>query len=208
MRLKERILKHLRANLGLYLVLTGIYVAGVVFGSLGVGALQPEHQTELAGFLQRSFAELADTTPQIGIIDLIWENLKIVLVAYVLGMTVIGMPIIFVLIFTRGFVLGFAVGFLVQARGLQGIAVALMSVLPPSLLNIPVLIVTSVCAITFSLSLVRGSAGLQGNTLTRQFAAYSGSVLLMLFIASLAALLQGYLSPLMLKVILAYSAGI
>jgi len=206
MGIREKAGKHFRQNLGLYVVLAGIYIAGVVFGSLGVGALQPEHQKELAGFVQKSFVELTIGTPQTTLTDLIWENLKVILVTYVLGMTVIGMPLIFVLVFTRGFVLGFAVGFLIQVRGWQGIAVTLMSILPPALINIPVLTVTAVCAITFSLTLVRGSTGWQGGALTRQFALYSGSVLLMICFAWIAALLQAYVSPFMLKVILAYSA--
>jgi len=205
MSLREKFFNHLRQNLGLYLVLTGIYLSGVVFGSLGVGALQPEHQKELAGFVQKSFAELSLGGQQLTITDLLWENLKGIVTAYVLGMTVIGMPLIFVLVFTRGFVLGFAVGFLVQFRGWQGILVTLSGILPPNLIGLPVLLITAVSAVSFSLSLVRRSNGWQGRQLSRQFAFYSGSVLMMACLASLAALVQGYFSPFLLRLILSYT---
>ncbi|MDA8442781.1 MAG: stage II sporulation protein M [Peptococcaceae bacterium] len=205
MRLRERVLHHVRQNLGLYAVLTGIYAAGVAFGALGVGALKPENQLELAGFLQKSFAELATNLPPSAMPGLIWENLKVLLATYVLGMTVIGMPLIFVLVFTRGFVLGFAVGFTIHVRAWQGILVTALSIAPPALLNVPVLIITAVCAITFSFTLVRGAKGWQERAIGRQFAAYSASVLLMAVLGGCAALLQGYVSPFMLKVILSYA---
>lgn len=205
MNLKEKALNHLRQNFGLYLVLSGVYIAGVVFGSLGVGALQPENQKELAGFIQKSFAELTTSGPQLTMGDLLWENLKVIVAAYVLGMTVIGMPLIFVLVFTRGFILGFAVGFLIQFRGWQGVLVTLSGIIPPTLIGLPVLIITAVCAVSFSLNLVRGSGGWQGRQLSRQLAAYSGSILLMICFGSLAALIQGFFSPLMLKLILSYT---
>jgi stage II sporulation protein M len=207
MNLKEKISTHLKNNLGLYLVLTAIYVAGVVFGALGVGALQPEHQKDLAGFIQKSFTELTTSAPQGTLGDLLWENLKVIVAVYILGMSIIGMPLIFVILFTRGFVMGFAVGFLVQSRAVQGIFLTLMTILPPSLINIPVLLITSLWAINFSLSLVRGTKGWRGRDLTRQFAIYSGAIVLMALFACLGALLQGYLSPLMLKVVLAYASA-
>ncbi len=204
-RLRQLAVDHIRHNLGLYLVLTGVYLAGVVFGALGVGALQPDNQKELAGFIQKSFADLTAGSTQVTITGLLWENLKALVVTYVLGMTVIGMPLIFVLVFTRGFVLGFAVGFLVQLHAWQGVLITLTGIVPPALITIPVLIVTAVSAINFSLILVRGSHGWQGKALSRQFAAYSGTVLVLACLGGTAALVQGYVSPLMLKLILAYS---
>lgn len=205
MKLKERALSHLRQNLGLYAVLVGIYAAGAVFGAFGVSALQPENQQELAGFLQRSFTALTANIPSGALGNLIWENLKVLLATYVLGMTVIGMPLIFVLVFTRGFVLGFAVGFMLQVRAWQGILVTVLGITPPALLHIPALIITAVWAVNFSFALIRGGKRGQERTLGRQFAAYSAAVLLMVVLGSLAALLQSYLSPLMLKAILSYT---
>ncbi len=205
MSLKQKMMQHLKHNLGLYLVLIGIYVAGVVFGALGVGALQPEHQKDLAGFIQKSFTELTSSAPQSTFTDLLWDTLKVIVAVYVLGMTVIGMPLIFVIVFTRGFVMGFAVGFLVASRALQGVLLTLMTILPPALVNVPVLLVTAVWAINFSLSLVRGTQGWQGRDLTRQFLSYSGTIAVLAVFAVIGALIQGYFSPLMLKVVLAYA---
>lgn len=202
MNIRKKALNHLRQNIGMYLVIAGVYTAGVAFGALGVGAIQPAHQQELASFLQQSLTAVTAGLSQTSIFGLIWENLKVLLVTYVLGMTVIGMPLIFVLVFTRGFVLGFAAGFLIEVKSWQGILVTAVSILPPSLLNVPVLIVAAVSAITFSISLVRGNNSWQGRALGRQFAVYSLSVLVLAAFGGVAALFQGYVAPVLLKAVL------
>ncbi len=57
--------------------------------------------------------------------------LKTAALLFVLGLTVIGAPLVLGIVFLRGFVLGFTVGFLIQETSLNGLILAAAAVLPP-----------------------------------------------------------------------------
>jgi stage II sporulation protein M len=114
---------------------------------------------------------------------------------FLLGLTVIGFPLILVIIFTRGFVLGFTVFFLIKEKALWGALITLLAVFPPNILSLPAYILAAAAAINFSLYLIRTK-----NTPISNYAL--SYVLLMIVLAVMmlgAALIEGYLSPLFIQ---------
>jgi stage II sporulation protein M len=107
---------------------------------------------------------------------------------FLLGLTVIGFPLILVIIFTRGFVLGFTVFFLIKEKALWGALIALLAVFPPNFLSLPAYILAALL-----------------RTKTTPIANYALSyLLLMITLAVLmlgAALIEGYLSPLFIQLL-------
>lgn len=151
----DRLVEHLRGRAGLYTFVLVLYVAGVAFGALAVNHLESGQQQELTGYLESLFTSLAasggrldPTTP--------WTqgmagDLKALAGIWLLGLTVVGSPVVLGLVFLRGFISGFAVGFLVFQKGLKGVLFAAVSILLPNLLVIPALVVISVGALSFAL---------------------------------------------------------
>ncbi|EEM20959.1 Stage II sporulation protein M [Bacillus thuringiensis serovar tochigiensis BGSC 4Y1] len=62
---------------------------------------------------------------------------------------------IFILLFAKGVVVGFTVGFLVSQHGWNGLLLAFVSVLPQNLIIIPVFLVMTTIAASFSLRMIR-----------------------------------------------------
>lgn len=131
----------------------------------------------------------------------ILNNVKIVLYIWVLGLTVIGIPLVLLLVGARGFVLGFTVGFLVQQKAGQGIMIALVTIFPSNLINIPALVVGASFAMSFSGGLVRGGQRQESSSLPRQFAAYCSIMLVVALIAALAGVVEAFVSPALLKLL-------
>ena len=117
---------------------------------------------------------------------------------FLMGLTIIGLPLVLVIIFTRGFVLGFTIEFLLQEKAWRGGLLALLTVLPPNLLSVPAYILGAVMAINFSLYLIKGS-GQRKIKMSQCFLEY---LLIMLSLAVLmlgSALIEGYFSPIFIK---------
>jgi len=74
---------------------------------------------------------------------------------WLLGLSVIGAPLIAAVIFLRGFTLGFVFGFLIDDLGIRGAALALAALLPQNLVSIPGVLLCAVGAIGFSAEIVR-----------------------------------------------------
>ncbi|MFP3381015.1 stage II sporulation protein M, partial [Bacillus sp. SIMBA_069] len=76
---------------------------------------------------------------------------KTVAIMWVLGLSIIGLPMILLMLFLKGVVVGFTVGFLVNQLQWQGVTFAMMGILPQNLLVVPALFIVGVSGISFSL---------------------------------------------------------
>jgi stage II sporulation protein M len=78
-------------------------------------------------------------------------------ILWLLGLTVVGAPLVILLVGARGFILGFTVGFLVKEKAGQGLLLALVAVLPQNLFYVPGLLGAGALALYFTMSLFKSS---------------------------------------------------
>lgn len=195
---RNRIIQHLQGNWWVYIILGLCFIAGLVFGSLGVNILDAEQTAALSDFVDEGFAQFdgsmnfVATTQQA-----LSKNLVNLGKIFLLGLTVIGFPLILMIIFTRGFVLGFTVVFLIQQKGLWGALIALLAIFPPNLLSLPAYILAAAAAINFSLFLIKA----KNTTLANYALSYLILMIVLGLIMLAAALIEGYLSPFFIQLL-------
>ncbi|MDX9871898.1 MAG: stage II sporulation protein M [Clostridia bacterium] len=195
---RNRIIQHLQGSWWVYIILGLCFIAGIVFGSLGVNILDEQQTTALRDFLDEGFAQFDGdmnfvTTTQ----QAVSKNLVNLSKIFLLGLTVIGFPLILMIIFTRGFVLGFTVVFLIQQKGLWGALIALLAIFPPNLLSLPAYILAAAAAINFSLFLIRA----KNTSLANYALSYLFLMIMLGFLMLAAALIEGYLSPFFIQLL-------
>ncbi|MFZ3102899.1 MAG: stage II sporulation protein M [Desulfitobacteriaceae bacterium] len=183
---------HVRQYWLIYLTLASVYIVGVVFGTVGVGALGSTESTQLGKFLD-SLLSSQPKAPDLQFLQLLARDTFVMMAAiWILGLTVIGTPLIYFIVFTRGFILGFTVSFFIQLKGLFGLGLVLTTVLLPSLLAIPLLLLGAGTATIFSFLLLRGRTN--GESLRREFVYYTAAATLVTLGAVLVGVTQGYFS--------------
>ncbi len=123
-------------------------------------------------------------------------NWRFFAVIWFLGLSVFGIPLVGLLLFLRGFALGFSVSFLVGRQLSAGLLVAILGVLPQNLLLVPAMIIAGTLSAVFAQKLWHGEV------LWRSIGVYSGCFILIFLVAAVAAWLQGYVSPVLLKGVL------
>ncbi|MGZ4030844.1 MAG: stage II sporulation protein M, partial [Tumebacillaceae bacterium] len=123
------------------------------------------------------------------------------------GLSIIGLPVIVLLIFVEGFKIGFTVGVIVSQFHGKGVLFALAAILPQNLISVPAMIVCGVAGISFSLMLVRSrfshapARGGTGTQLYRNFLSYTGLVSAVAVAMVLASFVEGYLSPVLMRAV-------
>lgn len=198
---------HLRDHLSLYVFVSMLFITGVVFGAVMVNALTLEQKQELARHLGNYFfvvdqGELLDgkqSFPQT-----LSLNLKWIVIIWILGMSVIGLPVIFALDFLKGVLIGFSVGFLVGEFSWKGMFFALASIAPRNIVLIPVIITASVVAMAFSFSLIKNRFAQRKGRLYPQFVSYSTTNLALALIVTLVSLFEAFIAPSMMKWVTPY----
>lgn len=195
---------YFRQRLPILLTVAFLFLLGVAFGSIAVRTLSQTQASDLRAYLDQFFAsfpqELATTNRQAvawrGVVDNI---IKISGLVWVLGMTIIGVPLIFGIVFVRGFVLGFTVGFIISEMKLDGIVVATASLLPHNILLVPALILASTTAISFAVAAVQTLMGTAKNNIINQFMATTIIITAASGLLALASLVEMYITPVLMQ---------
>ncbi len=191
----------------LFLFITVFLFAGIFFGAAVVGQISTDQADHLSAYFN-SFLEHVTTSSvseQLFFRQNIFNSLYIIIAMYILGLTVIGIPLVLVAVFAKGFVIGFTIGFLVREKALKGFVFALISVLPHNLLVIPAVIVGGVAALSFSALLLRRRFQPRTTTGIRSYlGAYTALMLVLCVITGAAGLLETYVTPVFIKSVATY----
>ncbi|MFK4997718.1 stage II sporulation protein M [Bacillus sp. N9] len=129
------------------------------------------------------------------------HNVKFTGFMWILGISIIGFPLILILVFIKGIIVGFSVGFLVSQMGWNGLLLSFVSLLPQNLLIIPVIMFIGVCSIGFSMKLIRKIFMRQSFSiqLAPAFASYVIVYVAAVALITVAASIEAYISPVLMK---------
>ncbi|SDW32519.1 stage II sporulation protein M [Paenibacillus sp. CF384] len=206
---------NMKDQLTLYVFVSVLFVVGVVFGALLVNALTLDQQQNLAGDVQQFIHHIQEGVLQSGndsFWDRAWFHAKWMILIWVLGLTVVGMPLVLALDFLKGVLVGFAIGTLVRQFAWKGLIFSLASVAPPNLLAVPAFLILSVSAISFGLYVVKNRLLGRFGTLSQPLVTFTSSAAMMLLIILGAAAIECYVTPMLLKwaapLIVGVSAGL
>lgn len=200
----QTIQHHMEDHLSLYVFTTVLFIMGVVFGSLTVGALSVDQREGLLGYLQHFFNGLEQGTiadPNTALKHSAAHHLKYIGLMWILGLSIIGAPLVLILIFLKGLVIGFTVGFFVRELSWDGLGFAFLSVFPQNLIVVPAMIIVSVASIGFSLLLLRNRFIHRRGTIYPQFLSYSFLVLVMACVLVFASFFEAYVSPKLMQAV-------
>ncbi|MHA6483820.1 stage II sporulation protein M [Paenibacillus sp. strain BS8-2] len=190
----------MKYSVNLYIFVAVLIIVGAVFGVLIVGALTLEQQQELAGEMNRYVQASgggAEVSSELLFWDRFWFHFKWMMLIWLLGITVIGVPGILALNFLKGTLIGFTVGVLVQQYGWKGIVFFFISVVPQNVIAVPAMMIASAAAITFAIYVVKHRLLLQQQKgeLLPQLGMLTSTTMIMMFLFAGAALFEAYLSP-------------
>ncbi|MFC3038988.1 stage II sporulation protein M [Virgibacillus xinjiangensis] len=197
---KNRMLafNHFKDHATIYLFMTILFLTGIIFGAILVNSMSFVQKQDLFFYMERFFGQVIDgeTTANIEILkNSLSYHLKYLLLLFLLGLSVIGLPAVWVLLFAKGMVVGFSVGFIVNQLGTEGMLLASLAIAPQNILIIPVYIAAGSVSMIFSLTLL-------GKLFTRKmsqpvfqpFGRYMVFFLCLLVVAFLAAVLEAYVA--------------
>ncbi|OPY59027.1 MAG: Stage II sporulation protein M [Pelotomaculum sp. PtaU1.Bin035] len=198
-------LAFLRQKWPVCLIILSVFALGLAAGFSGVHKLQNDQTQELnltlEHFLQQ--AGLLEIEASKAMKGIFYNNIFLVLAVYLLGLTVIGIPIMLAIIFMRGFALGFAIEFLTREKSVQGIILTLAAIFPQNAIMVPALLIAGMASLSFALLLAKRFNNSK-ISVWPGFVIYSGLMVLILVCFAGAGLVEVYLTPLLVKITVNY----
>lgn len=158
-KLKDIILNNIHNNLKEYIIVTVIFLIGVIAGVIFINNINQDQLTEISEYINNFITSLKDN----GYVDKgqllktsLLENLKLTIGMWFIGSTVIGLPIVLGIVLYRGFCIGYTVSSVIAILGTQkGTVFCLTTILLQSAIIIPVLIALAVSGIRLYKSIMK-----------------------------------------------------
>lgn len=155
---KQAFTEHIRDQFGMYLLVLLIFTLGVVAGALSVKLMGDAQASELNEYFYLFVDYLTEQQPVNQALILqrsVLQNGKLVLALWLCGTVFFGFVAALAVVFYRGFTIGFTVGFLAEQNAVRGVLFSLGAILPQNLVYVPVILVTGVLSVSFSLLIFR-----------------------------------------------------
>jgi stage II sporulation protein M len=185
-----------------YLLVGVLFAAGSLFGALAATSLSPGQEAGVSGEV-RSFVTAVKagefgSRAEVTRAALLRDVVRTAGLCWLLGLSVVGLPLVLVVVFSRGFLLGFTVAALVRELAAGGLAVALVGILPQSLVSVPATVVAGVAAVSFALA-VATERSLGRGGFWRGFGGYTALLSATGLALAAGAVIEGYVAPVLLQ---------
>lgn len=187
-----------------YLFLIAITVVGIISGILFIFFISKEDKSLVRDELSAFFTSIQNN--QINylstFINSIFTNITYLIILWILGISVIGIPIIIFLIFLKGFIFGFSFSSIIYIYGIKGIPLSISSQVPHSFILLVLLILVGFYAINFSVRLFRVLFLKESINLIPYFKKYNQIVAICAVGVLFCSLLETFLSPFFMNLFL------
>lgn len=205
--LKQGVGRYFRSNIGALMFVVILFTTGIVFGALMVNVLDGQQRLELTKYLEVFFKDVhlqEKTLNSLVLQKSLFENIRILAAVWILGLTVIGIPVVWVIIFLRGFIIGFTVGFLVEEMAIKGMLFAVISLLPHNIILLPAFLVATVTAMAFSVNIIKNKFFAKKPTPMKEFFSYTLQIGFLGALIVCGVFIEAYITPLLMKFFMSY----
>lgn len=206
-KLKVAILDYIKENFLILIVCVFIFIIGIISGGIMSLTLSLDSSRLLFEYIQ-GFMELLRSENILDSYELFISSLnkKLTLIGaiWILGFTIIGIPLIFILVFIKGFILGFTVTFLTSTMSFNGFLFSFIAVMPHNILFIPVFFLMSIAAISFSIMLLKNHLAKRDFNLSVELINYMVIVIITTGVTIFASLIEAYITPTFMNIMAGY----
>ena len=120
---KSILTQHIKANIKDYLILSILFIIGVMIGVILINNSDEQSKTEINGYIKGFISIIQDEKYEVDKAKLIKisiiENLKIVGIIWLAGTTIIGIPLIYIISAYKGICIGYTISAIILTLGIS-----------------------------------------------------------------------------------------
>lgn len=206
MKRRNSIIKtHIENNLREYAIASTIFIIGILFGVIFINNLNDTQNNEIGNYISTSVENLKesqDINQLLFIKETIKENLTFVTLLWLMGSTVIGLLLVYIIVAFKGFCLSYTISaiFHVLNNG-KTIAMLVSTMLLKNIIVIPCTIALAVSGMKVYKSIMQNRRRENIKLEILRHTCFSTFILIVLILSSL---IEVYLSQLILKCCVKY----
>ena len=155
----DRIKRHISINIKLYLRICVFFLIGIIIGVIFVNNIEANEKEEMSVYLDESINKLKSNY-QIDSVtllkNLIGSNIIFTFFIWFMGCTVIGIPIVYLMVFYKGFSLSYTISIIIFSLGIgKGSLFCFLSMFLQNLIIIPTTFALAISGIKLYKSIIK-----------------------------------------------------
>ena len=197
----NKIKKHISINIKQYFIIAIVFLIGLVIGIVFINNIEEEQKIEIKNYLE-TFTNNINENYKINTLDLlkssIINNAIFAFLLWFIGSTVIGIPIVYLIVGIRGFILGYTISSIaITFTFWKGIIFSICALLLQNIVLIPCIFALAVSGINLYKSIIknRGRENIKVEILKHTL--FSGTIAVILLGSSL---IESYISSNLLMI--------
>lgn len=201
-KLFKIILKDLKHNKSVYISLIAVVIIGLVFGSLFITILSHDDKTLLTSEISTYFNMIKDNKYNMN--AYLFSNFNNILYAFILwilGISVIGLPIIICMLFYKTFTLAFTVTSLIYHFKIEGMLISFIYIFPHLIINLIIYFILTYYSFNMSLKIIRVIFNKEDFSVKRHFKKYAFILAISIVMLVITASYEAYIMPYIIKLI-------
>ena len=197
MKKLDKLKKKFKFNKKGLLFIFGIAVIGFLSGVIFITIIKNSDKIIVKNYIESYMNSIKNHN--INYIDqfknVFLDNLSFIIVTWLLGMSVIGIPINLFYYFLKSFILGFTIVAFILTYKVKGCLYALLYVIPHNLINLFIFSILIYCTFNFSLTLIYGITKKKSINFKIIFNKYLYILLISIFIIFITSLYEAFILP-------------
>lgn len=203
--IKNTIKEHVINNSKEYIIALLIFVIGIFVGVLFINNIQENQRTEINAYLNNFIGKLKENQ-NLNSTELVKtsinQNVLLAITIWFFGTTVIGIPIVFGIIFYRGFCLGYTISVVISMMGLsKGLVFVLISLLLQNIIFIPAILALAVSGFKLYKSIMKDK---RKENIKIEIVRHTVFSLIMMLLLIISSLIEVFVSTNILKLVSKY----
>src|SRR5574344_1388352 len=200
----DKLLKIFKVNKKISYFLLIITIIAIISGSLLLILLKDNTKITVMSSIDTFFNNVINNTLDyhMSLKSCIITNILYVLIIWLFGISIIGIPVILIIYFIKTFTLGFTIAAIISKYGARGIIYSFIYVFPHNILNLFILNILAIYGMIYSFNLMNSFFKKQVIDFKPIMNNYKYVLIVSILITLLASLYGTYLMPYMLKIVL------
>lgn len=184
-----------------YLFLITIMSIGIISGIIFIFFISKEDKSLVKQELELFLNTIKDTKINYinSLFNSIGSNSLYLVIIWILGISIIGIPIIIFLLFLKGFIFGFSISSIISIYGFKGLILSFITQFPHSIILLITFVLISFYAVNFSVHLFQVLFFKKELNLSLYFKRYNQIALISFISVIICGLIETFIIPALVK---------
>lgn len=181
-----------------------LIIIGIIFGSTFMVILNDSDKTLIKDYFEGFINSINNNTLNYftSLRNGLFSNLLYILIIWVLGISIIGIPLVIIMFFIKSFILGFSISSIIFNFKLKGCLLSFINIFPHQIINFAVYIILTTYSISFSIRLINSIIKKKQLDFKLLMNKYLKVLLLSTILIIISILIETFITPLLFKIIL------